>query len=186
MADIPGTAPDVNAGSGFKSKIMGMPAYMWVAIAAVGGAAFLLWRRGSGGADEAATPNLPAGYVPPSSDETDFMGNEERYQTILAQLRDLQGKNSTPPPASTPTTGTTKPDVQPASGARPTTPAPGSQRGYGWHRVTKGESAKSISNNYKIPLATFYAYNGPSRIVAGEYVKVRFRSNPVAGPYYGK
>lgn len=188
MADIPGTAPDVNAGGGLKTKIMGMPAYMWVAIAAVGGAAFLLWRRGSGGADGGDEQQPPAGYVPPQSDETEFMGDEERYQTLLAQLRDLQGSVSTkiPTPAGTTTTPpATTPPKYPAASTAGVKPAAGSHRGYGWYRVVKGDSAKKIADKYKIPLALYYSYNGPARIVAGQYVKVRLTSNPVTGPYYG-
>lgn len=64
-------------------------------------------------------------------------------------------------------------------------PAAGSKRGYGWHKVVSHESAASIAKNAGISLAAFYAYNGKSRIVAGEWVKTRFFSNPIAG-YKGK
>lgn len=64
-------------------------------------------------------------------------------------------------------------------------PAPGSKRGYGWHKVVHGESASSIAKKYGISLAAFYVYNGKGRIVAGEWVKVRAFSNPITG-YKGK
>lgn len=68
----------------------------------------------------------------------------------------------------------------------PSAPAAGSGRGYGWHKVVRGDSATSISKKYGIPLAEYYAFNGLARLVIGKYVKVRGASNPVIGPYYGK
>lgn len=55
------------------------------------------------------------------------------------------------------------------------------QRGYGWYQVKKGDSAKSISQVYKIPVATFFIYNGGSALKPGQWVKVRANSNPVVG-----
>lgn len=74
----------------------------------------------------------------------------------------------------------------PAASTAGVKPASGSHRGYGWYKVVKGDSATSIANKYKIPILLYYAYNGPARIVAGQYVKVRLTSNPVTGPYYGR
>lgn len=78
----------------------------------------------------------------------------------------------------------TKPATKPVPG--PQKPAAGSKRGYGWHKVVRGDSASGIAKKYGITTAQFYIYNGPGRIAAGEYVKVRAASNPVLGPYKGK
>lgn len=83
------------------------------------------------------------------------------------------------PLPTTPTTPTTPTIPKP-----PTTtpkPAAGSKPGYGWYQVRPGDSAASIAKKYAISVTAFYAYNGVGRIVAGEWVKVRYYSNPYSG-----
>lgn len=183
-------SPPQTGGGGFRQKIMGIPAWGWLAIAAVGGAAILLWRRGGTPAQENA---VPAGFVPPADSQSPEVTNEE-FQTLLAQIRDIQGKLSeaaeqpTPTPTPTPATGTT---------ATPDGPAPGSGRGYGWVKMLPGDTtiAKAVDRANKVlptnPAGGFnqtlyILYNGPMNPVPGQYIKVRGRSNPVMGPYYGK
>lgn len=87
-----------------------------------------------------------------------------------------QGTN--PPPNPTP--------QYPAANTAGVKPASGSKRGYGWYRVQGGDTVDTIIKKYGISKTLYYAYNGPARIVAGQYVKVRLTSNPVTGPYYGR
>lgn len=94
----------------------------------------------------------------------------------------IKGEPATPVPPVVKPPIPRPPVVKPAAA----TPAPGSARGYGWYRVVSGDSAASIAKKYGMTLATFYAFNGPGRISAGNFVKVRLHSNPVAGPYYGR
>lgn len=62
---------------------------------------------------------------------------------------------------------------------------PVGDRGYGWYKVAKGDTAAAISKKYGISLVTFYAFNGPQRLVPGQWVKVRAASNPLIG-YNGR
>lgn len=62
---------------------------------------------------------------------------------------------------------------------------PVGNRGYGWYKIVKGDSAKGIASKYGITLATYYAFNGPGRLIPGKYAKVRAASNPLVG-YTGK
>jgi hypothetical protein len=90
--------------------------------------------------------------------------------------------NASAPPGNPQGTPTTRdPVVTPGQ-----KPAPGSKRGYGWYRVQRGATASALAKTYGISLPTFYLYNGPGRLVAGQWVKVRAASNPVLGPYNGK
>lgn len=175
--------PDVggrnSGGGGFNQKMMGLPVWAWVALAAAGGIAFVVWRqsRNKAAADPAAAP----------ADQTAEGLSDYQFESLLAILRDIQGKNSTPieggdtPNSDDPTT------QLPGTGQQGAPhPAPGSAPGYGWHHVVKGETAAGIAKGAGISIQTFYAYNGPGRLKAGEYVKTRAASNPVVGPYNGK
>lgn len=53
--------------------------------------------------------------------------------------------------------------------------------GWGWVRVSAGASAPAIAKKEGISLASFYLWNGPGRLVPGEWVKVRGGSNPKSG-----
>lgn len=176
--------PGRDGGGGFNQKMMGLPVWAWVALAAAGGIAFVVWRqsRNKATADDTTAPTT-----------TDAQGLDvEQYESLLALLRDLQGQNSVPaeggdtPNSDDPTTqlpGSGTPGAPHPTGP---TPAPGSARGYGWHKVVAKESPASISKGAGISTATFYAYNGPGALKAGEYVKTRWASNPAVGPYNGK
>jgi len=74
--------------------------------------------------------------------------------------------------------GTTPPATGGGSSSKP--------RGYGWRQVRAGDTASSIAKSAGISLAAFYAMNGPGRLVAGQWVKIRGGSNPVIGPFNGK
>lgn len=180
--------PDVggrdSSGGGFNQKMMGLPVWAWVALAAAGGIAFVVWRQSRNkAADDTAT--APA-------DQTAEGLSDYQFESLLAVLRDIQGKNSVPieggdtPNSDDPTTqlpGSGTPGAPHPTGP---TPAPGSARGYGWHRVVKGETAAGIAKGAGISVQTFYAYNGPGALKAGTYVKTRWASNPAIGPYNGK
>ncbi len=109
-------------GGGFTSdmgrKIGPLPMWAWLGGSIVVGAVALLWmqnrRKGDSTATEPDTPNNF--YIPGrSQDEID----EGRYQALLAMIRDLQGKPSTPPNGDP----DPDPDPDPGTGA-PLLPAP--------------------------------------------------------------
>jgi hypothetical protein len=193
VADDPLTAtregrPNVDGGGGgnaMTAKMMGLPTWAWLALAAAGAITIVVWRQSRNKTPASTDTNAPTDG---SSDGLSL----EQYETLMAQnqnilgiLDDLQGAPSTEP--GDPTTG---PATQPVGGGstKPVAqqPAAGSKRGYGWYKVVKGDSAASIAKKYSIPVTQFYAFNGPGRLVAGDYVKVRAASKPVVGPYKGK
>lgn len=161
------------------AKMMGLPTWAWLALTAAGAVAFVVWKQ---------TRNTTASTDTTAPTDTNSDGlSLDQYESLLAQnqnilgaIGDLQGAPSTTP--GDPTVG---PVITPTGGTKQE-PAPGSKRGYGWYKVVKGDSASSIAKKYKITTSTFYAFNGPGRLEAGDYVKVRAASNPVVGPYNGK
>lgn len=177
----PGSRPS-SGGNAMTAKMMGLPTWAWLALAAAGAITIVVWRQSR---NKAVTTDTTA----PTDTNSDGLSLDQ-YESLLAQnqnilgiLDDLQGAPSTTP--GDPGPPTTGPATTPTGGTKQE-PAAGSKRGYGWYKVVKGDSASSISKKYKIPTSTFYAFNGPGRLLAGDYVKVRAASNPVVGPYNGK
>lgn len=176
------TRPGGAGGNAMTAKMMGLPTWAWLALAAAGAIAVVVWRQSRNKAADTSTTDTP--------DNVDAQGlGQEQYESILALLRDIQGNMSTEPGDTTTDPGppTGGPAVSPyPGGGKAVSPVSGSKRGYGWYKVVKGDSAASIAKKYNIPVSEYYLYNGPKRIVAGQYVKVRNGSNPVVGPYNGK
>lgn len=86
-----------SAGSGFSlsKKLYGIPTWGWLAIAAAGGVAALVWMQSR---KKAATPATTANSGPTYADGIPT----EQYESLLALLRDIQGQGSTsttPPPS---------------------------------------------------------------------------------------
>jgi LysM domain len=104
-------------GSGLKSKVMGLPVWGWVAVAAAGGIVLLMWlqNRKSKTAAPTDTSGTPA-YADLSGLTT------EQYESLLALLRDIQGNTSVPAPAGPP--GPQGPPGTPGTPGPPGTPAP--------------------------------------------------------------
>src|SRR5258708_7498312 len=82
--------PTQSGGSGISQKMMGLPAWAWVAIAAAGGAIFFVWRSRSKTNADAATSTTQTPV-----DSTAQGLDVEQYESILALLRDIQGNVST-------------------------------------------------------------------------------------------
>lgn len=166
--------PPASGSAGWQSKIGPLPAYAWVLVAAAGGVAFLLWTR-RGGSDGGSNT---AGFVAPSSEEEGL--SDEQYQTLLSQLRDLQGEDSVPVTTTPPATTTGK--ISDTIGQKDLVPAPGSKRGYGWYKAVKGDTAAKVAAKYNISVPTFLLFNGGrSGFPIGQWLKVRVNSNPLYG-----
>ena len=102
------------SGGGFNSKIAGIPTWGWFGIVAASAVVFMVWRN-SAKAKAAATSDTTT----PQQVSADGLPTEE-YESLLALLRDLQGKPSVPgPPGPEGPPG----PVQPAS-------APGAVTGF--------------------------------------------------------
>lgn len=171
--------PPPSASGGFNAKMMGLPTWAWIALAAAGGIVFFIWK------------NKQSASASDGSNAVNVNGvDAETLNTIESQIRDIQGALSIDPTTAGQTPVVGDPTTQVPGGdkgeAHPTQPAPGSKRGYGWHKVSKGEGPSGIAKQYGISTAEFYGFNGPGALKAGEYVKVRAQSNPVIGPYNGK
>lgn len=118
-----GANPGAAGGGGLSKKMMGLPAWAWVALAAAGGAIFFVWRSKGKSADAAATTSTTP------VDSTAQGLDVEQYESILALLRDIQGTVSTIPGEddSGGDTSTTPPPVTttpPPPAKTPTAPKP--------------------------------------------------------------
>ena len=86
MAEVP---PNVNAGSGLRAKMYGLPVWGWVGITGAIAVVGLIWWQHRKSAAPAA-PTMP-------TDTSTFAGPDTgQWEAVMAQIRDLQGKPSPP------------------------------------------------------------------------------------------
>lgn len=86
-----------------------------------------------------------------------------------------------PLPQTLPTTpdAPTQPNAEPWK--NPPAPAAGSGRGYGWYKAVAGDTPQKIADKFNKTVAEIYLYNGFNVIGVGNWVKVRWNSNPFMG-----
>ena len=177
MADDPsrpGGAPSGGMTGSLSKKMMGLPTWTWVALAAAAGVVTLVWvqsRRGkAAGADTDTTS-----YTSQEPLDTD------QYESLLGLLRDIQGGDSTPLPGDDgtthPTTGNplvTKPGVYNPPPINTSLPS-----GAGWVWAKHGDTAASIAKKYNTTVGLLQAYNTPATLNSfgnGKWVRVRGRA----------
>lgn len=102
----PGASSKVGGG-GLNTKFFGLPAWGWVAIAAAGGIGVYVWLQSRKKADSTVESGNPDSINGPAQGGYQSDVNQD----LLAQIRDLQGSNSTPTDGGddTPTTPALKP-----------------------------------------------------------------------------
>lgn len=166
-----GAPPDTKgkgAGSFLSSKMMGLPTWAWIALAAAGGVVALVWiqnRRGS------TPPTTDTSRVP----DDQAVVSTEQYESLLALLRDIQGAPSTPTtPTTTPTTGT--------GGYNPPPLNPALKKGVGWDWVRKNDTLASIAARWPgattATLKQLNTANALNRLTPGEAIRVRAAAGP--------
>lgn len=78
-------------GGGLQRRMMGLPMWGWIAIAAAGGIVLILWYQNKKNNQPAPGANADV----TGTDTTQGLATSQ-YEALLAQLRDLQGANSVP------------------------------------------------------------------------------------------
>jgi hypothetical protein len=120
----PGGGPP-GSGGGLSKKLWGLPTWGWIAIAAAGGVVAFMWLQSRKAPAAASTTD-------PNSDGSASSGAQsDEIQSLLAQIRDMQGAPSTP----IPTTGDT---TTPATGGTTTAVKPAAITGLRAYNVTRG------------------------------------------------
>lgn len=117
------TQPDVSTrdGGGLTSKVGPLPVWGWVALAAAGGIAVLLWLQNRRTAAAAAGAGTNATTQVQGADAAQVANIQNQLSTVLSQIRDVQAMPLTPGPAGPAgATGGIGPPGTPASPA----PAP--------------------------------------------------------------
>lgn len=126
--------PSGGMGGGLQSRMAGLPMWGWIAIGGAGGVVVWLWiqHRNKGAATTAPTGTIPMGYDPAQ------LGlSTTQYETLLSQMRNLQGAESQPGdvgptgppgPPGTPAPPTPTPAPVPTPTPTPTAPPPAQQR----------------------------------------------------------
>lgn len=93
------------SGGGLTSKVGPLPVWGWVALAAAGGIAVLLWLQSrKKAAAPGDTSTAATGSVSPST--ADVANLQDQLATVVSQIRDLQGGNSQPAPGTPTDSGT--------------------------------------------------------------------------------
>jgi hypothetical protein len=145
-----GAPPDTSKGGTgdfLKSKMLGLPTWAWLALAAAGGIVALVWMQNRKG----AAPAVDNTRVP----DDQAMVSTEQYESLLALLRDQQGVPSTATPA----------------------PAPALPVGAGWDFVRPGDSLAKIAARWPgDTVAILKSFNSPgelNRLTVGEPIRVR-------------
>lgn len=91
-------------GGGLTQKVGPLPAWGWIAIAAAGGVGLLLWLQSRKASAAAASQQQPSVDVQ-GADAATVANLQDQLATVVSQIRDLQGGNSSSSP-STPDSGT--------------------------------------------------------------------------------
>lgn len=156
-----GAPPDTSKGNGvggfLSSKMMGLPTWAWVALAAAGGIVALVWMQNRKGSATPATTDTTR--VP----DDQAMVSTEQYESLLALLRDLQGGDST--------------SVTPPTTTSNTLPV-----GAGWDIVRKGDTLAKIAARWPgdtvASLKAFNTANELNRLYVGDPIRVRGKAGP--------
>jgi len=148
------------ADNAFSKKMMGLPTWVWVALAAAGGAIFFVWRSRGKSTDTSTT----ATQTPVDSEAQGL--DVEQYESLLALLRDIQGSvsqaddddngvndgsGSTPPP----TPAAPPPPAKTPSTPKPT-PKPTSHKTVTVSKFTTATAARG--SNWASTLSTIAAH----------------------------
>lgn len=93
MTDLPGGPPPNVGGGGLSKKIAGLPTWGWIAIAAAGGIGLYVWLQSR----KSAAPTGDTLDNSNGSSDPNGIGAyaSDTDQALLAQIRDLQGAQST-------------------------------------------------------------------------------------------
>ncbi len=92
----PGPAPQPDGGMGLEKKLGPLPRWAWIGLTAAAAVVGLVWWRSRKSAQPTDTTTTSS-----SSGEAQGLSTEQ-YESLLAILRDLQGKPSTEPGDTTP------------------------------------------------------------------------------------
>lgn len=115
MVDNPPMPPPSTGGGALSRKVLGLPTWGWIAVAAAGGVVAYVWlqsrKKNAASTDSGATLDTSNGSSDPNgigayASDTD--------QALLAQIRDLQGQVSTPVDGTTGTDPDSSNPVTPA------------------------------------------------------------------------
>lgn len=171
------TRPGGAGGSGLQGKMMGLPVWAWVALAAAGGITFFVWRQGKN--KDTATTTAPPVDQDPQGLST------EQYESLLAVIRDLQGQSpeggDTPPVTTPPGKEPTAHPVIPWGTYNPPPINNSLGKGIGWDIVKPGDNLAKIAKRWNTSVAALTSYNSPgdlNRLTVGEPIRIRTKAGP--------
>jgi LysM repeat protein len=115
VADPPSmhTSAGPDTGSGLTKKMVGLPMWGWIALAAAGGVVALVWMQNHKSKTTDSSIQTPVDQNPEGL-------STDQYESLLALLRDIQGQPSTPLP--TPSPGPAGPPGPPGPSGQPPKP----------------------------------------------------------------
>lgn len=167
--------PPGGAGTGLQSKMMGLPVWAWVALAAAGGITFFIWRQKKSSADT---------ITPQPVVDSESLVSTEQYESLLALLRDLQGQGAgeegDTPPTTVPTPPGKEPTAHPVGGSPPPLD-PTLPKGTGWDFVRKGDTLAKIAARWNTTVDALKMYNsakGLNKLSVGEPIRIRTKAGP--------